>query len=670
MIRRFSITLLVLSVFVTAISYAQQNLPLKDMRNTPVKQLQRGDEVISTAPTVHKIWNPNSHLSPLVTLANADPLPFITKWDAATNGRSLHTLVRDPSDPMKLHFVAMVLQDNSDEDTTGSTTPSRRVAYTFSSDGGKTWKPQVYVDADLRLGYPDMILYKRGENYVPIIAAHNGPNSANNLNWTTMLYIEQGAPGEGNFKVFASDQNASDGKKKDIGYPSLALSPNQDAVYVVGCVLTNGTITPTNPTQPLEFGTYTLDGNKGATWNGWKNQPGGARKKGHVLNGKDLIRVAPDGKLGVLWSSDSNYVCYVESTDGGNTWTPNYAPLYQAPTKQILASDQKTYDCVFGGCTGGLDFWYDNSSVPHFLWQAYWTAASGTYFPLNSTALFSWKMGDNNVNIISVFNDPAITSLVMFDTLTANVTTSNVVDYFTGSDNATLPNETVLWNATSVVSNDHNHMAVLYSTFVDGVALYDMDINGDGSATETHLFRNIYALKSNDGGQTWGAPEPFAANDPSVDPTLMRDFHFPSTPVFNPGSSNSVLTDVNFYVDSMPGPVNTGEITWVDNQWFHRGFVLLGVHANNNTSNISLTQNYPNPFFTSTTISIVMKNDEMVTISVADMLGREVAVLYHGRLTAGEHMIPFTAPNLGAGIYTYTLKTSEGSISRTMSLVK
>ncbi|MEP7235565.1 MAG: sialidase family protein, partial [Ignavibacteriota bacterium] len=223
----------------------------QNLINVASKRSPAEAQVHTIEPQIFK-GVPNSPLSTLVSLPGANVLPISSKWDAATNGRSSHTVVRDPDDAKKLHFVTMVAADNTANDTDASAFPSRRVAYSYSADGGKTWTPQVFIDSAIRLGYPDILLYKRGGVNVPIIAAHNGPNGATNSDWTTKLYIEQGGPGDARFAKFTTNKKSSSGTTKDIGYPSLALSPAQDTLYGLGCILTTGTISPTNPTQPLE----------------------------------------------------------------------------------------------------------------------------------------------------------------------------------------------------------------------------------------------------------------------------------------------------------------------------------------------------------------------------------------------------------------------------------
>ncbi|MFI5263305.1 MAG: hypothetical protein ACHQM6_02180, partial [Candidatus Kapaibacterium sp.] len=116
---------------------------------------------------------PDSHLSPQITVPGADMLPISSHYDIGTNSRSMHNVIVDPDDPLKLHFMAMETTSNSPSDSVAGKYPSRRVAYSYSADGGKTWTKPVIVGG-VRLGFPSMILYKRGGKNVPIIATHNG----------------------------------------------------------------------------------------------------------------------------------------------------------------------------------------------------------------------------------------------------------------------------------------------------------------------------------------------------------------------------------------------------------------------------------------------------------------------------------------------------------------
>lgn len=83
-----------------------------------------------------------------------------------------------------------------------------------------------------------------------------------------------------------------------------------------------------------------------------------------------------------------------------------------------------------------------------------------------------------------------------------------------------------------------------------------------------------------------------------------------------------------------------------------------------------LDQNYPNPFNPSTVIRYQLPVSSVVSLKVFDMLGREVAVLIEGKVSAGFHSITFNASGLSSGIYTYRLVSDYRSISRLLSVIK
>lgn len=84
----------------------------------------------------------------------------------------------------------------------------------------------------------------------------------------------------------------------------------------------------------------------------------------------------------------------------------------------------------------------------------------------------------------------------------------------------------------------------------------------------------------------------------------------------------------------------------------------------------SLKQNTPNPFNPSTVISFVTPKDGNVTLKVYNMIGQEVATLFSGFKSAGEHRVTFNGQGLNSGIYLYRLETENFSAVKKMTLVK
>ena len=72
-------------------------------------------------------------------------------------------------------------------------------------------------------------------------------------------------------------------------------------------------------------------------------------------------------------------------------------------------------------------------------------------------------------------------------------------------------------------------------------------------------------------------------------------------------------------------------------------------------SKFTLSQNYPNPFNPSTTIKVELAKASHVSLTVYDILGREVSVLVNERRDAGVHEVKFDGSNLPSGVYFYRL---------------
>jgi len=72
----------------------------------------------------------------------------------------------------------------------------------------------------------------------------------------------------------------------------------------------------------------------------------------------------------------------------------------------------------------------------------------------------------------------------------------------------------------------------------------------------------------------------------------------------------------------------------------------------------NILSNYPNPFNNTTTIVFSVNQTSLVTLSVYDVLGNEVEILYNGIAEAGqEYRLMFSGTTLSEGIYYYHLQS-------------
>ncbi|MFZ1291854.1 MAG: Type 1 glutamine amidotransferase-like domain-containing protein [Melioribacteraceae bacterium] len=95
-------------------------------------------------------------------------------------------------------------------------------------------------------------------------------------------------------------------------------------------------------------------------------------------------------------------------------------------------------------------------------------------------------------------------------------------------------------------------------------------------------------------------------------------------------------------------------------------------NSENITKNIfTLEQNYPNPFNPKTKIKFELVTNSFVQLIVYDILGNKIETIIDDYLSKGKHEIVFeNSAKLTSGIYYYTLKTENQSITKSMVLLK
>jgi hypothetical protein len=138
--------------------------------------------------------------------------------------------------------------------------------------------------------------------------------------------------------------------------------------------------------------------------------------------------------------------------------------------------------------------------------------------------------------------------------------------------------------------------------------------------------------------------------------------------------SNYTCTVFSFYdyelgVTGPTGNANNKTVGYMGAENFT--ISVSGVNDPVNTVNsFTLSQNYPNPFNPSTRIDYSLAAKSNVSLKVYDMLGREVANLVNATQEAGNHSVSFNASKLASGLYIYTIKSGNNTMSKKMMLLK
>lgn len=90
----------------------------------------------------------------------------------------------------------------------------------------------------------------------------------------------------------------------------------------------------------------------------------------------------------------------------------------------------------------------------------------------------------------------------------------------------------------------------------------------------------------------------------------------------------------------------------------------------NNPLRFSLNQNFPNPFSGNSVVEFSIASAGNVDLSVYNIIGQKVKVLFDGSLSAGTHRVGLEGDGLPGGIYFYRLSTANGTAAKKFHLLK
>ena len=72
---------------------------------------------------------------------------------------------------------------------------------------------------------------------------------------------------------------------------------------------------------------------------------------------------------------------------------------------------------------------------------------------------------------------------------------------------------------------------------------------------------------------------------------------------------------------------------------------------------------FPNPFSSNASIRFMVHKEDRVELKLYDILGREQAIIYRGKLDAGKmYQVNFDGKELSKGIYFLKLTTGNGAV--------
>ena len=79
---------------------------------------------------------------------------------------------------------------------------------------------------------------------------------------------------------------------------------------------------------------------------------------------------------------------------------------------------------------------------------------------------------------------------------------------------------------------------------------------------------------------------------------------------------------------------------------------------------------YPNPFNPEAVIPFALGESAQVRLAVYDMLGRQVALLVEGQVSAGSHEVVFSGARLPTGVYLVRMEAQGQVRTQRITLMK
>ena len=229
--------------------------------------------------------------------------------------------------------------------------------------------------------------------------------------------------------------------------------------------------------------------------------------------------------------------------------------------------------------------------------------------------------------------------------------------------------QTNIKNCTFIDNNSGDKGNTFYLSYGSEVRILNTIARGDSLAeflnTGENIRQTLYVNYSNfEGGQ-----EDIIGFQSNLMDIYYHD-NFSSDPLFcDSENMNFSLAENSPCVGSGEGGENIGALD------IGCEAIELSIDKTLVPNLYALHQNYPNPFNPTTTISYDLPEASVVSLSIYDLMGREIRTMINSEQTAGFKNIQWNATdNLGksvpAGMYIYTIQAGEFRQTKKMVLLK
>jgi hypothetical protein len=504
---------------------------------------------------------------------------------------------------------------------------------------GASWGPfpDSIIESN-RSGWPEYAPY--GENGEIVVSHISGAGEAEGL---TLLKRENKGTGDWEELNFLGPPDC-----EDLKWPRIATGGVSNSVIHLLAV-TAPTSNCGFPYQGQEVAIlYSRSFDGGGNWNPENYVIPDIDSSYYNGFSADVYEIRADGdNVGILIGDPWIGLLLLKSTDGGDTWTKTIIWDHPYPF-WINGQETDTFYCADGAHS--LDF--DDNGITHVVFginRTYSDAAGSYWFPAVD-GIGYWNENrptfSNNLNALSPYGDPGSELEENYSLIgwTQDVNQNGQLDiledwgrYYLGF--SSMP---------QIIFDESSNILVL--VFSSVTETYD-----NGAQNYRHLW-----MRGSPNGSWWGAFHDLT-NDLSH---LYDECVFPSLATFSDDAYY-----LTYQRDNEPGLAVRGDLDeYTENQiTFMTTYLGVGFNEKEISGEIlSVSQNQPNPFRGETKVKVELFESANVSLTMTTLTGQKVQELNKGPLQPGVNIITIDAAGLKPGVYFYTVKAGDNSITKKM----
>jgi hypothetical protein len=504
--------------------------------------------------------------------------------------------------------------------------PDRGTGYNYFD--GTAWQanPTARIEPG-RTGFPDLAIMGDGSE---LICAHNTASSVMDFSYRPVM---QSGPWQDNTSLISNPPNFA----FYCLWPRMAVGgANNDVVHHIAV------------TEPTGNGGAIYHGQNGCLMYSRSTDAGQSfavqnqllapfdSTQTNSINGDGYAIDARGNVVAIVMGGFGEDVVLAKSTDGGVTWTKTIVQDFLIPAPFIdqltdtnadgMADTLETNDASMG-------ILIDNNDVVHvwfgdmFIVNDDTTDGNVSYFP-GTAALMYWHEG-----------------------MTAPVTVAGAEDL---NANGTLDVTAFGTYQVSLVSHPTAGIDASGNIYCSFSSIMEGTDDGTGKS-----MRNIYVMRTTDGGTTWSTPY-------NISPDLTSEKVYPTMArVVNGSVHIAYLRDQiaghGVFTSSNPDPDNQDVV----HEWVVADVpvadIVAGVHEQPST--VSFVDVYPNPTNNSANVEINLTKAQEATIVVYNATGQAVSSQVKN-LSTGSSIVDLKVDGVAAGIYFVNVTVGTSTISK------